>query len=339
MTDAPVFRGFFISIVQTGGAVYSIEKCKQISSMVKDMGVDATAQKMGVTRESIRRAVRRMSVAEEKPSFLESEMQQFQQFVSRFTPEERAAIVNGRSINRDSAPRPVITFDSEEICIGFCTDTHMGAKHFLEHYWTAFLEECDKQGVDMILHGGDLIEGMSNRPDQVYSLDYIGYSAQMDYATELLSMTSTPIKIIDGNHDRWGIKSGGILAVKDVASRLDHVEFLGHDMGSVSINGTEWMMVHGEDAGGSYAYSYRAQKIVEAFKGGYKPNVLFTGHDHKAFYIFPRNVHTVGGGALCTQSAWMRSTRKENHDGFWIIRAGIADNEIKWFAPRFYPFY
>lgn len=270
--------------------------------------------------------------------FSESELAQFKQFTERFTDEERRTILNGKALNRDQIQCNV-NFDSDEIVIGFCTDTHIGAKHFLQHYWESFLEECDKQNVDMILHGGDLIEGMSNRPDQVYSLSHIGYSAQMDYAEELLSMTSTPIKIIDGNHDRWGVKSGGLYAVKDVAARLPHVEFVGHDMGTVNINGTSWMLHHGEDGGGAYATSYRLQKIVEAYKPGHKPNVLLTGHDHKQCYIFTRNVHAVAGGALCTQSSWMRSTRKENLDGFWILRAGISCGEVKYFEPRWYPFY
>lgn len=127
-------------------------------------------------------------------------------------------------------------------------------------------------------------------------------------------------------------------AVKDVANRLTNVHFLGHDEGDLILNGTRWRLWHGED-GSNYATSYRLQKIVESFTGGEKPNVLLTGHTHKQGYFFDRNIHVVSGGALCRQSAWMRSKKLANHAGFHIIRATISEGEIKRFSPTWYPFY
>jgi len=257
--------------------------------------------------------------------------------LEKFTPQELKAIADGKSLDTRKTKEKV-TFDSDQVTICYVTDTHWGAMHSPIEWWDSVLEECHRMGVEMILHGGDLIEGMSNRPDQVYGLTHIGFSAQMDLAEELLAMSELPIYIIDGNHDRWGIKSGGIFAVKDVAARLEHVTFLGHDEGDLEINGTIWRMWHGED-GSSYATSYRLQKVIESFTGGEKPNVLLAGHVHKQGYFFERNIHAVSGGALCKQSSWMRSKRLANHSGFHIIKSGIADGEIKWFEPRWYPFY
>jgi len=257
--------------------------------------------------------------------------------LDRFTPQELKMIADGKSLDTRRSTHK-ISFDGEEVRILFVNDTHWGAKHSPVEWWDVALEEAYKTGCTMILHAGDLIEGMSNRPDQVYGLTHIGYSAQMDLAEELLNKAELPIYIIDGNHDRWGIKSGGVFAVKDVAARLDHVTFLGHDEGDLEINGTIWRMWHGED-GSSYATSYRIQKVIEAFTGGEKPNVLLLAHVHKQGYFFERNIHAVSGGAMCRQSSWMRSKRLANHSGFHIIKACIADHEIKWFEPRFYPFY
>jgi predicted phosphodiesterase len=257
--------------------------------------------------------------------------------LDKFTLKELKAIADGKSLDTRKVTHTV-DFTGDEVTICYVTDTHWGAKHSPIEWWDAVLEECDRMNVQMILHGGDLIEGMSNRPDQVYGLTHIGYSAQMDLAEELLAMSELPIYIIDGNHDRWGIKSGGIMAVKDVAARLDHVTFLGHDEGDLDIQGTIWKMWHGED-GSSYATSYRIQKLIESLTGGEKPHAILAGHVHKQGYFFERNIHAVSGGALCKQSPWMRSKRLANHSGFHIIKAGIGDGEIKWFEPRFYPFY
>ena len=259
--------------------------------------------------------------------------------LDKFTLKELKAIADGKSLDPDAGERPIINFEGEEFRALFVTDTHWGAKHSPTQYWELALEEAYKNGCTHIFHGGDMIEGMSNRPDHVYSLSHIGFSAQMDLAQEMLEMTELPIFIVSGNHDLWALKSGGLKAVEDVAKRLSHVTFLGDDIGTAVINGTNWMLHHGQDGGGSYAISYRPQKIVEAFSGGEKPHVLMTGHDHKHGYFQIRNVHCILGGALCRQSSWMRATRKANFDGFWILKAGIADKQIKWMENRWYPFY
>lgn len=309
---------------------------EEIARLVAEGGVDHAASTLGIKRETVRREMRKVKT--EKGGGFDQQAAVLKQLTARFTPEELRLIASGGRLRPEAGERASYSFDGEEVVVGFCTDTHMGSKYFPEEYWDAFLAECEVQNVDMILHAGDLCEGMSNRPDQVYSLTHIGASAQMDYAEELLGRTSRPVYIIDGNHDRWAIKSGGTMMVKDVARRLPHVHYLGHDEGDVVINGAIWRLWHGED-GSSYATSYRVQQIIGSFTGGEKPAVLLAGHTHKQAYIFERNIHAVSGGALCRQSAWMRSKRLPNHAGFHIIRATIKDGEVRRFSPTWYPFY
>ena len=316
------------------------DRIRQINEHIADHGIDSAMVLFNISRETARRYSRsaREEKEETEPEKFDREQSAIKQLKERFTIQELENIANGRALNPEQINKPIINFDGEDVIIGYCTDTHIGSKYFHQHYWESFLEECYKQNVSMIMHGGDLIDGMSNRPDHIYSLTHIGYSAQMDYAAEMLAMTDLPINIIDGNHDRYGIKSGGLMVVEDVANRLSHVTYLGHDEGDIVINGTVWRLWHGED-GSSYATSYRLQKIIESFTGGEKPQALFAGHTHKQLYMFDRNVHVVSGGAMCSQSAWMRSKKLANHAGFHIIRATIAENEIKSFSATFYPFY
>jgi predicted phosphodiesterase len=323
-----------------GENMKNTNRVQECGEYIDAQGIEAAMANYGISRETARRYSRgyREDQGTTNTEKFNRESNVIKQLKDRFTVQELESIANGKAINPDQQNIPVINFDGDDVRIGFCTDTHIGSKYFPKHYWESFLEECYKTNVNMIIHSGDLIEGMSNRPDQIYSLTHVGYSAQMDYAAELLKMTDLPIKIIDGNHDRWGIKSGGVFAVKDIAARLGHVEFIGHDQGIIDINGTTWMPWHGEDSG-SFATSYRLQKLIEAFTGGTKPQVILAGHTHKQGYFFERNIHAVTGGALSMQSAWMRGKRLANHDGFHIIRATIADKEIKSFSPTWYPFY
>lgn len=317
----------------------SEKRAQEILQSVKEIGITATAEAMGLARETVRRELRRAKSKNrdsqdqvEKPDVL------VKKILAKYSTDELRAIANGSMINPRSIPVPKYNFSGEEVTIGFFTDTHIGEVSFHDELWEAFIDECKAEGVELILGAGDIHEGMSNRPDQVYHLTDIGASAQMDHAERLFKMTDIPIKIIDGNHDRWGIKSNGLFMVRDLAKRMEHVEFIGCDVGEVIINGTRWMLWHGED-GSSYATSYRVQKIIESFTGGDKPHVLLCGHTHKQIAMFERNIHAVSGGALSYQSAWMRATRKSCHTGFWIIRATIRDNQIVRFSPTWYPIY
>jgi predicted phosphodiesterase len=316
------------------------ETIQEIYKSALDIGVKATAEKYEITRETVRRRMREAK-AEGREAIAEpiiSDSVLYKKLCERFSPAELSAIANGKALNPHGFARPVIDFDGDDVCIGFVTDTHIGGKEFGDSLWMSFLKECEREGVEMILHAGDVHEGMSNRPEQVYNLNDIGVSAQMEHARELFSATKIPIKVIDGNHDRWGIKSNGLFMVRDLCERVPNAEFIGCDIGEVVINGSRWMLWHGED-GSSYATSYRVQKLIESFTGGSKPHVLLCGHTHKQGYFFERNVHAVSGGALSYQSDWMRSTRKACHTGFHIISARIKDGQIVRFSPTFYPFY
>jgi predicted phosphodiesterase len=317
--------------------VTKIERICEIGEYVDSFGKDDAMFHFGITAETVKRYMHWYRQHKRKMPKTQNLQRTIEKLVERFSPGELRAIAEGKNIDKTRNTKK-ISFDGDVVTVAFVTDTHWGAKHSPVEWWDSALEEFDKAGVEIVLHGGDLIEGMSNRPDQIYGLTHVGFSAQMDLAQEQLEKCRLPIYIIDGNHDRWGIKSGGVMAVKDVAKRMDHVEFIGHDEGDIDINGTVWRMWHGED-GSSYATSYRMQKVIESFTGGEKPNVLLAGHVHKQGYFFERNIHAVSGGAMCRQSAWMRSKRLANHSGFHIIKACIADGEIKWFEPRWYPFY
>jgi predicted phosphodiesterase len=221
-------------------------------------------------------------------------------------------------------------------------DTHIGSKYFHpERLITAF-EEAKRQECTFAIHTGDLLEGMSGRPGQIYELTHIGYRAQRDEAIRLFNQWGRDWYVIEGNHDLWGnSKHGaGITAVEDVCDRVVGSHFIGYHEGDIIINNCKIKLWHGEDSGGSYAHSYRLQKLVEAFNGGEKPQILFTGHTHKSLYLYDRNIHCVSTGCLQNQSGFMRTKRLSAHVGFWIVEVLLADNgEVQKFAPTWYPFY
>lgn len=257
----------------------------------------------------------------------------------QFSPQELQAISNGGRLMPGMAKVPIVNFDGERIRIGALTDTHIGSKFFKKERVQQAFDEFKKEGVDFVTISGDITEGMSNRQGHVYELDNIGYDSQRAEAVKVLSKWDGKMFLIDGNHDRWFIKSNGALIVKDIAEMLPDCEFLGHDEGDISLNGYATLKLwHGED-GSSYAVSYRIQKVVEALSGGEKPSAMFFGHTHKSTFLFDRNIHCYSLGCIQSQSKWMRGKRIAAHVGFWIIDLYVNKQGISKSTGTFYPFY
>ena len=257
---------------------------------------------------------------------------------SQYSKKELQAIAKGGSISAPIRRIPRIDFDGEHIKFGFLSDTHIGSLFFKEDLLLQAFEEFKKEKVEFICHAGDVSEGMSNRPGHIYELSQFGYDQQKEECLRLLKQWEGPWYLCDGNHDRWFIKSSGSIIVKDICKELDKAEFLGHDNGQIFLNGVQVMLWHGEDSN-SYAISYRLQKIVEAFSGGTKPNLLLAGHTHKQGYFFERNIHVISGGCIQLQTDWMKGKRIAAHPGFWIIDIWIGKNSINKICPTWYPFY
>lgn len=260
--------------------------------------------------------------------------------VENYTEEEIKAIAKGGRITPGYGKVPIISFEGKRIRVGHITDTHIGSKYFSEQRLFQAFEEFKKEKVDFVTHSGDLTEGMSNRPGHIYELDHIGFDNQKRASINIFSQwRDTDVYAIDGNHDRWFIKSNGAMIVKDVADALDNFHFIGHDEGDISLNGKAIMKLwHGED-GNSYALSYRLQKLLESLSGGEKPDVLIAGHVHKYVKIFERNVMAIGAGAIQKQTRWMRGKRIPAHVGFVIADYWVNDEGLAKVTDTWYPFY
>ncbi len=262
------------------------------------------------------------------------------ELANKYTVNELQAISKGYDPTINNSNKIKLNFNGSKIKIGVISDTHIGSKSFVEGWWDSAMAKFKEEKVDFICHVGDLVEGLSDRKGHWYECTHIGYDQQKTYAIELLNRTDIPIYGIDGNHDRWYIKSGGGVICKDVAEQVPHYHFLGSDEGDIYLNSNVFIKLwHGED-GSSYAVSYRAQKLIESFTGGEKPNLLLLGHVHKALYLpSERNVFTVSAGALCKQSAWMRSKKLSNHSGFWIVDVNYNETSVLSCKTEFFQLY
>lgn len=313
----------------------SRERCIQIMDFAITKGKVATLEAFKLSDETFNRYKR-----EAKKYYGES-LDLIIQMKESYTDIELKAIANGGRIVPGYSKTPIVDFNGDTVTFGVMSDNHIGSMFSNPQDTLSALEEMNKQGCDFIVHSGDIVEGMMGRPGDIYELSQIGYKAQRDEAVRIFNNWKKPFYTIVGNHDAsYNSKLGaGVNIVEDICSSIgSNFHCLGFNDGDLSIKGTVIKLWHGGD-GASYAIGYREQKIVESFTGGEKPNVLITGHTHKAQYFMYRNVHVIGAGTLQKQSSWMRSKKLAAHIGFWIIKMCIAEGKVKWIEPRWYPYY
>jgi predicted phosphodiesterase len=315
----------------------SDDRLQEVMNYYALNGTDDTCTHYGFSQETLGRYLR---AAGERSIYGVDSNKTMREIRERYTDDELKAIAGGGRLVPGIANVPIISFDGERIRVGHISDSHIGSSYFNEKRMYQAFEEFRKAGVDFITHSGDVAEGMSHRPGHIYELAELGYANQKAKCIEVFGQwTDTDMYAIDGNHDRWFIKSNGAKIVEDISQALDNFHFIGHDEGDISLKGKATMKLwHGED-GSSYALSYRLQKILESLSGGEKPNVLIAGHVHKYVCIFERNVYAISTGTMQRQTPWMRGKRIAAHVGFTIADYWVNDKGLAKMSHTWHPFY
>lgn len=231
---------------------------------------------------------------------------------------------------------------------GLVSDTHLGSKHerldVLAELYNIFAGE----GVKHVFHAGNWVEGESrlNRHDiRIYGLE-----AQLNYFVE-----NYPAKdgirtyyVAGDDHEGWWqqrevINIGQTLEDKARAAGRADLEYLGYVEADVELRarkGSAVLRVMHGGGGSAYAYSYTAQKVVESFQGGEKPQVLALGHYHKFDFCYPRGVCVVQPGCTQDQSVFLRKRKIEAMVGgclAWIKQR--PDGSLQRFRAEWLPFY
>ena len=232
---------------------------------------------------------------------------------------------------------PVTTGHIKFIATG---DSHIGHSEFRDDWWAAMVSRGVEEGVDFLLHTGDILEGMSGRPGHVYELAQIGFEAQFAKAKDMINLCPFPFKAIIGNHDQWYCGKGdqGLNVGLRLDESIPHFEYLGMQEADIVVEGVKIKLWHGLD-GSAYSLSYRTQKFVEMLSGGEKPNILLAGHTHKSIFYQTRNVNVFETGTTCGQTGFMRGKKLAAHTGFWIVDVWSNESGLVRIRPEWTPFY
>lgn len=230
--------------------------------------------------------------------------------------------------------------DLKEFNYCVVSDTHLCNKKQQLTLLNNVYDECVKRGITTVLHCGDITDGQSHRPEHIYELFCYGADEQAQYVIDNYpKRDGITTYFITGNHDGWLFKAGGVDVGKIISSKREDMIYLGNQKATVMMNNCRIDLFHPMD-GSAYAKSYSGQKTIENMRGGNKPNIMYTGHHHKAVYFVDRNVHYCEVPCLCEATNFIEGKRLENTIGAMFPTMTIDDlGNVITFNPEMMIFY
>jgi predicted phosphodiesterase len=198
------------------------------------------------------------------------------------------------------------------------SDTHLASLYDRVDILKYLYQKAEERKVNYVLHSGDLTEGLSGRPQQLYELKETSYTGQRDYVIDKYPESEIPTYIISGNHDLWWIKQAGSDIVRDICNHRQNMIYLGSDCEDLKIGKLKIRLYHGK-GGISYAKSYKIQKYLDNIPVEERPHILQTGHIHQAFYIKQDKTHCFQTSCLQDLTPFARSLGFNNDKSAWWV--------------------
>lgn len=220
-----------------------------------------------------------------------------------------------------------------EIRFGLISDTHIGSLYQRTDALRVFYAHCEREGIETVLHAGDILDGWKVYPGHLFELHpnarSWGEQRSMfaDLAPRVKGITT---HFITGNHDNSFKKEIGLVPGPELAAVRPDWKFVGQDIATVTLKtkggfSFRVMLVH-PDGGTAYATSYRLQRMIESISGGQKPDMVAEGHFHKALALPNyRNVYGVESGSFVSQTPFMARKGISAHVGGWIVTVTLND--------------
>jgi predicted phosphodiesterase len=229
-----------------------------------------------------------------------------------------------------------------EFEFGLVSDTHLSSnEQALEHLELAY-DVFEERGITEVYHPGDFTAGVGIFPQQHSAIFNHTYEDQVEYlVANYPRRAGITTRGVTGNHDiEGGFGRIGANPVLALANRRDDIEFLGDYSAYVELPGGSYLhLLHGKGSM-SYAYSYKAQKLVDGYPAGRKPAILAVGHWHVHGTLEHRGVQVIFPGCFEWQSPFMERLALQPAVGFHVVRCTVGDDgSLVKFVPEWHRFY
>ena len=227
------------------------------------------------------------------------------------------------------------------IRFGLMGDTQINSKYAQLTHLHALYGVYKSEGIETVYHTGDIDEGEEMRIGHKYECYEQGAD---DHIKEICRVypkhDGIVTKFITGNHDHSIIKRAGFDIGYAIQNKRNDLQYLGQSYSNIQLTPNCRLELRHPIDGTAYALSYKMQKMIEAFSGGDKPNILAVGHYHKSEYMFYRNVHSFQTGCFQSQTPFTRGKGISIQMGGWIVECHVSDDgTITRIKQEFIPFY
>lgn len=218
--------------------------------------------------------------------------------------------------------------EGDVLTVGLVSDTHLSSnEEALDELHLAYDMFADR-GITQVWHPGDWVCGRGIFRTQDAEIKNHTFETQVEHAAINYPHRKGITTVgIGGNHDLEG-EFGKIGAdpVAALAMRRPDIRNLGPFSAYLELpNGAYVHLLHGR-GGMSYAYSYKAQKLVDGYAPGRKPALLCVGHWHVAGWLMQRGVNVIFPGCFEWKSPFLERLGLSPAVGFWILELTLGDD-------------
>ncbi len=233
-----------------------------------------------------------------------------------------------------------IDLGSNHVRLGVVSDTHLGSRFEQLTALRAFYDYADERQVDAYCHVGDVFQG----PDQMHKgmeleVHAHGADAQVDYGVRVYPKSKrAKTYAITGNHDDSFLKDGGINVVRRFCDNRPDFVYAGQDAAYLNIGPLRLFLIH-PDGGGSYAKSYKPQKIAASLPLEERVRLLLIGHYHVRGSFREKDTETLMLPCFQAQYAWLARKALHPDIGGYIVDIDLTDDgRIARFATEYVDF-
>lgn len=175
-----------------------------------------------------------------------------------------------------------IDINKSHIKIGFIGDTHLSSVYDDVDTLRRVYEVAEEKNTDLILHAGDVTEGVLGIQNFQRHLKEDTYFGQLKYVVDKYPKYSGKTYAISGNHDDYFTMLSGKEIIGDISKERKDIIYLGRKR-RIHINGLKIDILHG-DVDLSTNSGFRPTRYLRNIPKEDRPHILHCGHKHVSNY-------------------------------------------------------
>lgn len=187
----------------------------------------------------------------------------------------------------------------DHIKLGLLGDTHLASKYDDVESLERAYDLAEDKNTDVILHSGDLVDGLVSVPGYFDELKEKTYTGQVEYVLDKYPNYSGKTLIVSGNHDDYWYRLTGKEIIKEISEKRDDIEYLGSSRRIIDIDGLRVNVLHGKFKDTNpinNIYSY-----LDNIPRDKKPDIVHSGHYHTAKHQQYHGVEMFRNGSFIKQ--------------------------------------